>query len=201
MSKIGYAITFVGGAAIGSLVTFRAIKKMYDNLIQEEVNSVKEALLNRKPVVKQAEEILAEQAIHKPDISEYAKVLKKETYTDYSHSEKDIQEEVKEDPVTNKDTEHPYVISPDEFGESHDYETISLTYYSDGVLADDNDEAIDDVEEIVGDEALESFGEYEDDAVYVRNDRLKCDYEILLSHRLYSEIVEEKPWLNHDMEE
>jgi hypothetical protein len=201
MSKIGYTVAFVGGVVVGSLATFQTTKKKYEKLIQEEVDSVKKAFANRKPIVKEEDQqdTLAEKAVHKPDISEYAKILKSDGYTDYAHI-KDIPKE-EEAEVPMKDTEHPYVISPEEFGDFYDYETISLTYYSDGVLADDNDEEIDNVEEIVGSEALESFGEYEDDSVYVRNDRLKCDYEILLSHRLYSEIVEEKPWLKHDTEE
>ena len=36
--------------------------------------------------------------------------------------------------------EKPYVISPEEFGEVEEYEKISLTYYADEVLADENDE-------------------------------------------------------------
>ena len=69
----------------------------------------------------------------------------------------------------------PYVIAPEEFGEEYEYDTISLTYYSDRVLTDDDDEIVEDVEDVVGFESLESFGEYEDDSVFVRNDRLKCD--------------------------
>lgn len=82
----------------------------------------------------------------------------------------------------------PYVISPDEFGQDESYETISLTYYADGVLADDDDEMVEDVENLVGFDSLNHFGEYEDDSVFVRNDRLKCDYEILLDHRKYTDV-------------
>ena len=67
-----------------------------------------------------------------------------------------------------------------------EYETVSLTYYSkDNVLTDDNDEIVDDVDEIIGQDSLKHFGEYEDDSVYVRNDRRKCDYEILLDESDY----------------
>ena len=59
-------------------------------------------------------------------------------------------------------------------------------------MADDNDELVDDVEETVGSDSLNHFGEYEYDLVFVRNDRLKCDYEILLSLRKYSEANERK---------
>ena len=41
-------------------------------------------------------------------------------------------------------------------------------------------------DDVVGMESLTHFGEYEDDSVFVRNDRLKCDYEILMDERTYS---------------
>ena len=51
---------------------------------------------------------------------------------------------------------------------------------------------MDDVEYVVGSDALNSFGEYEGRFVFVRNDRLKCDYEILLEQRKYSDVVNKK---------
>ena len=80
------------------------------------------------------------------------------------------------------------VIPPDEFGEDDDYDLISITYYADGVLADDGNYPIDDVEDTVGPDALDSFGEWEDDAVYVRNDKRKCYYEILRDVENYSDL-------------
>ena len=57
------------------------------------------------------------------------------------------------------------------------------------MLADEDDEPVDDIEEIVGD-GLEHFGEYgEDDSVFVRSDMRKCDYEILRDLREFSEVV------------
>ena len=87
----------------------------------------------------------------------------------------------------------PYVISPDEFGEFEDYERISLSYYTDQILADEDDEKVEDVDNVVGLESLAHFGEYEDDSVFVRNDRLKCDYEILLDQRTYSDVIKQRP--------
>ena len=53
----------------------------------------------------------------------------------------------------------------------------------------DDTDIVDDPEKIVGFESLGHFGEYDDDAVYVRNDRLKCDYEILRDPRRYEEAL------------
>jgi hypothetical protein len=68
-----------------------------------------------------------------------------------------------------------------------------LTYYSDGVLTDENDEVLEDVEDIIGIDSLNHFGEYEEDSVYVRNDEKLCDYEILLDNRNYSDVYNERP--------
>ena len=65
------------------------------------------------------------------------------------------------------------------------YETESLTYYSDGVLTDEYDNPIEDIERLVGSDALTHFGEYEDDSVFVRNDDLKTDFEILKDYAKY----------------
>ena len=54
-------------------------------------------------------------------------------------------------------------------------------------ITDENDEPVS-IENTVGNEALTTFGEYEDDAVHVRNDAKKCDYEVLLDNRKYEEV-------------
>ena len=126
----------------------------------------------------------------KPDLKEYAEQLKKNGYTRYSDLSAD------DEGVSDKQTK-PYVIPPEQFGDDEEYEQISLTYYADGVLADENDEVIEDVEDAVGIDSLNHFGEYEDDSVFVRNDARKCDYEILLDQRTYSEVAEDMP---HQME-
>ena len=90
----------------------------------------------------------------------------------------------------------PYVISPEEFDTKDGYKTVSLSYYADGVLADDYDEVVEDVEKMVGKESLNHFGEYEDDSVFVRNDRMRTDFEILRDLRNYSDVVGEMPGSN-----
>ena len=81
----------------------------------------------------------------------------------------------------------PYVIPPEEFDELDGYKTRSLTYFSDGVLYDDIKQEKVDIG-LVGAESLDHFGEYERDSVFVRNERTKTDYEILLDMSNYSDI-------------
>jgi len=207
-NKITSFMIFIFGAAVGSVVTWQYVKKKYERIAQEEIDSVKETFSKLKEVKSKDNEseennnvrTIVERAKDKPSIVEYAAKLRKQGYTNYSNTDSlsedsNVSEEgVDENMINDK----PYVISPDEFGEFDDYETISLTYYADQVLADEDDELVEDIEETVGFESLNAFGEYEDDSVFVRNDRLKCDYEILLDQRKYSDVIKRRP---HEVED
>jgi len=191
-----FSLGFIIGAASGATVAWYLLKDKYETLAQEEIDSVKEVFARREQEMKDetvkrnVAEGIKDSDRTKPDLKEYAEQLKKNGYTRYSDLSAD------DGGVSDKQTK-PYVIPPEQFGDNEEHEQISLTYYADGVLADENDEVIEDVEDAVGIDSLNHFGEYEDDSVFVRNDARKCDYEILLDHRTYSEVAEEMP---HRME-
>lgn len=192
-SKFTVFALFVIGAGIGSVTTWLLIKKKYEQLTQEEIDSVKEVFLNRKPIIDDSESIddiqePQKKTEDKPDIIEYTKKLKEEGYINYSNV---VPEKKKQEELETMDK--PYIIPPEEFGAFDDYEAISLMYYEDQVLTDDDDEPVYEIEDTVGYDSLTRFGEYEDDSVFVRNDRLKCDYEILMDHRKYSDVIKKKP--------
>lgn len=166
-------IIFATGAAIGSLVTWKLIKTKYEQIAQEEIDSVKEVFSRR---AEQEEKTVDEED---SQVKEYEDLA--EAYTTYSDN-KEENEEV-------KDVGEPYVISPEEFGEKDDYETRSLNYYTNGIVTDEFDEPIDedDVDSMIGLESLKHFGEFEDDSVFVRNDYLETDFEILADAGEYKE--------------
>lgn len=197
MNKTKNFMMFVLGVAVGSVVTWRYVEKKYEQIAQDEIDSVKEVFSKREAEFTEDTEvqIKADNARGKPSIIEYAAHLHEQGYTNYSDMVDEKPEEVKEEPMI---VDKPYVITPEEFGDLDDYETISLTYYADQILADDNDVIVDDIEDVVGFDSLNSFGEYEDDSVFVRNDRLKCDYEILLDQRKYSDVIKRRP---HEVED
>lgn len=198
MSKLNFAM-FMAGATVGSVATWLYLKKHYEQIAQEEIDSVKAVFAERKnveytsksdPDEQKDKQHKADIAKLKPDLVDYAAKLQKEGYVNYTeHSAKNNDEKEKGDSMHDE----PYVISPEEFGESNNYEQINLTYYSDGVLADDSDEVMDDIEGTVGEDFADHFGDYEDDSVHIRNDRLRCDYEILKDNRTYDEVVGERP--------
>ncbi|MCM1363433.1 MAG: hypothetical protein NC215_00415 [Ruminococcus sp.] len=183
-SRMKNAIIFLSGTAIGAVSTYAIVKKKFAQIAEEEIQSVKEAFSRKeKP----------DSGIEKEDdteMDEYIDILGNSNYV--ASPQRAL---TKEDEPFN---ERPYVISPEEFDELDSYEAISLTYYADGVLTDDCNELVEDVDDVVGLDSLNHFGEYEDDSVFVRNDRYKCDYEILKDLRNYSDIVKSKP---HPMED
>ena len=73
--------------------------------------------------------------------------------------------------------------------EEEDYTKRTLSYFSgDGVIMDsDTEEVIDNGIDLVGEENLEKFGEYEPEVVYVRNESNKTDYEVILEDRTYKD--------------
>ena len=189
------AVAFTIGVATGASITYILIKKHFKKIADDEIDTMREYFQNKRaeeanaleeePDEADVKEARDEHQEDKPNLREYASLIKKENYTNYSDSTADKKKEV-------DDVEKPYVITPEEFGEL-DYSTISLTYYSDGVLTYESDELVEDVDDIVGADFAEHFGEYEDDSVFIRNDRMKTDFEILVDKRNYSDVVETNP--------
>lgn len=178
-------LIFAAGAAIGSVATWKIVKTKYEQIAQEEIEEVREYYARdtfeetEKEEPEDNEAPKSQNSIERIDKAEnmvaYHKIIDGSGY-------KEIEEEEVED------VEKPYVISPEEFGEIDDYNTVGLIYFSDHVLTDDDNEPIDDVEDTVGVASLNTFGKYEDDAVHVRNDKRRCDYEILRDLRNYSDV-------------
>ena len=188
MSKLYFLAGLAVGATAGTVVTWRLLKKRYSELADAEIASVKEEFSKeRKIFVEEKEtEIKAKVATEKPDIMDYAKVVRKEGYTNYR----------KPDESTSNEEDEPYVISPELFGELEDYTCVTLKYYvEDGILTDDNDEMVDEPNHII---PVEGIGKqlFQDDVVYTRNDILKADYEIIITLESYDDILAGKPYLN-----
>lgn len=198
MSKCSMTLSFLVGAVAGGGCAWYIAKKWYSEISEDDIASAKEAFRNREKnllseiselkgqLAGESEEkeipqtvLAANKSQEKGDIADYArKVHSGKKYTQYSQTIV---------PKTSPHTvEAPYVISPAEFGELDGYTLISLTYFNDGILADERGVIVDDPEEIIGD-ALQHFGEYEEDSVFVRSDPKRCDYEILIDLRSYEE--------------
>lgn len=179
-------IFFAAGSAAGYVTAQKLLKDKYEQLVQDEIDSIravfyKYGATETLPIAADSKDAPSKTTTQeKVDYRRFGESLK------YMQKSEDTQVEMK-----------PRVISPDEFGEQDGYDEISLTYYADKVLTDDHDHPMDadEIEATVGKNSLLHFGEYEPDAVFVRNDRLKADYEILLDSHTYAEVLAKKPWL------
>lgn len=172
MSTLSNIAVFVTGAAVGALVTWKLLENKYEQLVQEEVESVKEAFASYRKDEAEPETDNSAEGFEEA-VEKYEAILEESGYVDYSTRNKEKGGE------TDMKGKKPYIISPEEYGEIYEYDTRNLTYYENGVLTDEDDNVIDDVEGLIGKESLDHFGDYEPDSVHVRNDRLKVDYEIL----------------------
>lgn len=188
-------ISFVAGAVVGGLVAWKITEKVteekYSKLAQEEIDSVKEKFtvpkveIEKKPEGKNADN-LAKKATNKPTLAEYARKIKE--YTNYSDADTKVVKKTK------------YVISPDEYGEDEKYDQVGLTFYADGILADDDDRILD-ADEVVGKESLNHIGDYEDDAVHVKNEETETYYEVLVDNRSYKDATGKDPSSDKDEED
>lgn len=190
-------LCFVTGAAIGSVVTWKLIEKKYKDLADEEIESVIETFKNRKPrITKDEVKETVEKVInkYKEPKETVEDIVTAEGYSieDEEETDEDDDSNYTIDVDTGVEVIVPYVITPEQFGEYSEYGTKTLTYYADNVLTDEIDNPItsEEMETMIGPDALDHFGEYEDDSVYIRDEMNEMDYEILKSEKTFSEIQE-----------
>lgn len=183
--KLSNVVIFAIGAAFGSLATWKFVKTKYERIANEEIESVKETFSKKQK--KEEESADKMESDDKSKEKEYEEMKKQYGKCHDIIDERGYLFVERQDGTIPKP---PYVISPEEFDTLDDYGTETLTYYADGVLTDDFDNPIEDVEAMVGVESLTHFGEYEDDSVFVRNERHRIDYEILADERNFSEVVD-----------
>ena len=182
-------ITFIlgaaAGAAAGSFITYKLVEEKFKNIADEEIESVRELYMNKLNKLAGTEEpveVKENNTINIPE--EYSDLVEDLGYSS-GDEEDDSNYEIYVEPGV--DRVEPYVINPDEFGEVYDYDKKSWTYYADGVLTDEVGNVIVDTDNLIGD-ALDHFGEYEDDSVHVRNENEGWDIEILKHEKSFYEI-------------
>ena len=203
-------IIFTLGVATGSVGTYFAVKKAIEARTDKEIESVVETFKER---FDKMESILTDEQREELGIYSPSKEIFKDEPTEINHSkpteernetQKNYEQEMKNLGYStgvdlSEETDHnaerivqiesaPYVITEDEFGEfGNDEET--LIFYADGVLATEDDDPIDDIEELIGN-CLNELGEY-DERLYVRNQEREIDYIILRSEKLWADIAPE----------
>lgn len=175
-STLSKIVIFAVGTMVGSAVTCKVLTDKYEQQVREDVESVKREF--SKMYQDADNETVAKDEESDDDSEEdqdttnrvaYSSIIKSMNYSNDSNNEE------KED---DDDMDKPYVIPPEDFGEC-DYALISFSYYQDGVVKNDKGKIVANTDELIGKDFASHFGEYEDDSVFVRNDRIRTDFEIL----------------------
>lgn len=165
--KIRDLVIFIAGVGVGIGASYNIIKKKHEEILEEEIASVKETYSKNN---KESDEVTEEK---EPEPEEIASVKEK-----YEKITKEYSE-LNEENCTNPEI---YEISYDDFGEDG-YEEIELTYYiDDETLTDDADEPMEELDIISSIGSIDILdgckdGEY----IYIRNKEKEIDYSIAIS--------------------
>ena len=195
MKKALYLFAFVAGAAVGAVAGITYVKKNYD--ISEKTESSKKDSVSstkiEKPEVDESDEEDEEEIVRQTN----ANILKSIKDPDKREHVKNLLDKYAtavsiyggDDTVMNAE---PYKIRQDQFSEFEDYSAIELTLYSDGVLADDRDEVVENADELLGKGFEKLFDEGEDE-LYIRNDDRCADYAIFKDVQTFDAYDESRP--------
>ena len=194
--KLSSVIIFCGGVFIGGFLTWDFFKTKYEKIADEEIASVKETFEHREPrpdknyKVEEALKGNDEYINVSPGVAErITKIIDSNGYRNYSNT---AIETDKKGGTADMELKQPYVITPEQYEDNVDYTKVSLTWYNDEVLEDDWGNVLD-PDDVIGSDALKTFGQYEKDSVFVRDDDEQIDYEVLLDTRSYKETYGHDP--------
>lgn len=101
----------------------------------------------------------------------------------------DFEHAIIESPTEEDLNSDPYIISPEEYvDENSHYDKMGYRYLvEDGVVLDENDDVVEDVDRYLGNENLILFRSHEElGMLYIRNDATYTDYEI---EKVYSDYL------------
>lgn len=204
-SVVKSTVIFLGGLVVGGFVTNLLVKEKYEHEAAEEISAMHKSFVNRykEPInevkTEKMESTGSENYISKDknDVIDYSSFSKKETSVE-TKSEEDISKEdstddvvemkreISDDPIHEIDWE--IYESSEEYGFSH----VELVLYTeDCILANVYDEKIDDVEKRITVDILNKFAHLPKDEIWVRNEILGCDFNIVKDNRKFSDVVGE----------
>ena len=194
--KLSSVIIFCGGVFIGGFLTWDFFKTKYEKIADEEIASVKETFEHREPRpdknynVEEVPKVNDTYINVSPGVAErIIQIIDSNGYRNYSNAKIEIE---KKGGTADMELKQPYVITPEQYEDNVDYTKVSLTWYNDEVLEDDWGNVLD-PDDVIGSDALKTFGQYEKDSVFVRDDDEQIDYEVLLDTRSYKETYGHDP--------
>lgn len=185
---------FIGGVGVGAVSTYLLMKDRCDKLVEEETSSIKKYYedkytSNKEEDVKGTVDVSEEGNItftpikEEPKESEpdYNQIIQKLNYNEFSTKTSE-----------NKKAKRPYIISEEEYIENDSYVKKIISCFEDDMVCMDNDtkEILDNVAKDIGQDSLERLNE-DGNEIYVRNEILGIDYNIVSEPGSYEDFIDE----------
>lgn len=215
MNKNGATLfAFLFGAGIGAGCAYIFTKKKYESLIDSEVSSARETyqrlakeLADKNEAEKKkifteytekVEQYISDAIEDEPVLETSGPPIEEnpeyQKWVQENVEENTTVKEVKPDDISIRsekiDPNTPYEIDATEYGSNEDYNLVSLNYFSNGIVTNDEEEVLEDPATIFGQKLLNKLPVYEENGIYTayaRNDIRRCDYEIVLTGYDYDE--------------
>lgn len=182
-------IIFCVGAAAGYTAAYFLTKNKFQKIADEEINSMKEYYKSKPVHIEKQKKDLPknEEPIKTNNLSELQELYSSKHNDDLDPGYYSSPYPFEQDHPSDGIASDPYTITADQFvNEKRNYEKTTLLYFEgNGVLCEDSERIIEDIDSSIGRENLDKFGEFEEDVAYIRNERLGIDYEVLLQHATY----------------
>lgn len=174
-------IAFLAGAAVSGITTWAITKKRFEKIHNDEMKKVWDDLQGKpdknsySEISHSADKIDTATITNKPDLAEYANHIREQNYSA---------------PVLPKTNDFIFEIGENDIDEDV-YERIELTLYADGIITDDKDYPMRDPETYIGKDYLTIM--HSKDEAFIRNEKLKIDYDICRSMLAFGEMLSNHP--------
>lgn len=192
--KYNNLLWFSLGAAISGAVTYVVVREKYTTIMNNDIEEIRKYYKDKEKKEEVTE--INEPTVNDDDFKKYAEVLENYSPSHYVDDECDISEEGYVNIIESRDYSNGVTfedvkkIPHYDFGEEELYDTATLIHYADGVVCDDLGDRVSDVEELVGVDALMWLKESDDQSIFVRNDAMRMDYEIVKDDWKYSDLAD-----------
>lgn len=208
MNKLLPIATFVGGAVIGAFVGWSAHKKKYEDQLEAETESIRKTYEKKYVKISKAD---------LPKVEDTA-CMSEEEFKDYVNKRVEARKEYNK--ITAQYQPEGEVVTPDmtleeraaaqpeliyaqDYGTEQDtgetYGCVELMWFKDERLATEAEMELLDVATTIGWDAIAQFDKTGLNTIYVRNHRLKIDYEVFKYDDTYEELLAERPHLDKEL--
>ena len=194
------AIIFVGGVGLGAVSTYFILKDRYNKQLNEETEEIKEyykdLYSNKEETPSELQDVeIKIEDVHMETVEvpageepNYGEIIEKLNYNQFSTT---VAAPDGEERVERK----PYLISMDEYNTDTRMIKKIISYFEDDMVCMDNDtkEVLTNIPKELGVDNLESINENGEGEIYIRNELLCIDYNVVSEPGSYEDYLEVGP--------